>query len=92
MGFDNEALRLAYEKTVMKKQSMDWGYMNGHPAPLAREGAAHRRRRTGRRPGPRPVRAGGGTPPPPPAGEERRAREDMDRMRRLMEQMKREED
>ena len=29
MGFDNEALRLAYEKTVMKKQSMDWGYMNG---------------------------------------------------------------
>ncbi len=29
MGFDDEALRLAYEKTVMKKQSMDWGYMNG---------------------------------------------------------------
>ena len=29
MGFDNEALRLAYEKTVMKKGSMDWSYMNG---------------------------------------------------------------
>lgn len=29
MGFDDEALRMAYEKTVLKKQSMDWGYMNG---------------------------------------------------------------
>ncbi len=29
MGFDNEALRMAYERTVLKKQSMDWGYMNG---------------------------------------------------------------
>ena len=29
MGFDNEALRAAYERTVMKKQSMDWSYMNG---------------------------------------------------------------
>ncbi len=29
MGFDNEAIRMAYERTVLKKQSMDWGYMNG---------------------------------------------------------------
>ena len=29
MGFDDEALRMAYERTVLKKQSMDWGYMNG---------------------------------------------------------------
>ena len=29
MGFDNEALRMAYERTVLKKQSMDWTYMNG---------------------------------------------------------------
>lgn len=29
MGFDDEALPMAYEKTVLKKQSMDWGYMNG---------------------------------------------------------------
>ena len=29
MGFEDEAIRMAYEKTVLKKQSMDWGYMNG---------------------------------------------------------------
>jgi DnaD/phage-associated family protein len=29
MGFEDEALRMAYERTVLKKQSMDWGYMNG---------------------------------------------------------------
>ena len=29
MGFDDQALRLAYEKTVYKKQKMDWDYMNG---------------------------------------------------------------
>ena len=42
---------------------------------------------------PRPVRAGGRQKPapPPPADQERRAREDMDRLRRLMEQMKQEE-
>ncbi len=28
MGFPDEALRLAYEKTVLKKQSMNWPYMN----------------------------------------------------------------
>ena len=29
MGFDDEALRAAYERTIMKKQSLDWSYMNG---------------------------------------------------------------
>ena len=29
MGFDNESIRIAYERTVLKKQSMDWTYMNG---------------------------------------------------------------
>ena len=92
MGFDDEAIRMAYEKTVLKKQSMDWGYMNGilrrwHEKGLHTAAAVQAGDRD-----PRPARAGGGTPPPPPAGEERRAREDMDRMRRLMEQMKREED
>ena len=92
MGFADDAIRLAYERTVLKKQSMDWGYMNGilrrwHEKGLHTAAAVQAGDRD-----PRPVRAGGGTPPPPPAGEERRAREDMDRMRRLMEQMKREED
>ena len=28
MGFDDEMLRTAYERTIMKKQAMDWRYMN----------------------------------------------------------------
>ena len=91
MGFEDEALRLAYERTVLKKQSMDWGYMNGilrrwhekglHTAAAVRAGDRD----------PRPVQAGGERrPAPSPAGQERRVREDMERMRRLMEQMKRE--
>lgn len=92
MGFDDEAIRMAYEKTVLKKQSMDWGYMNGilrrwhekglHTAAAVRAGDRD----------PRPVRAGGQPIPPVPAQEEQRAREDMERMRRLMEQMKQEGD
>lgn len=90
LGFDDEAIRMAYERTVLKKQSMDWSYMNGilrrwhekglHTAAAVRAGDRD----------PRPVRAGGAPPAPPPAEQERRAREDMERMRRLMEQMKQE--
>ena len=91
MGFDDETLRMAYEKTVLKKQSMDWGYMNGilrrwHQKGLHTAAAIQAGDRD-----PRPVRAGGGPQPPQPAAQEQQAREDMDRMRRLMEQMKREE-
>ena len=85
MGFEDEAIRMAYEKTVLKKQSMDWGYMNGilrrwhekglHTAAAIRAG----------------VRAGGQVSRPPTPDQEQRAREDMDRIRRLMEQMKQEE-
>ncbi len=91
MGFDNEAIRMAYERTVLKKQSMDWSYMNGvlrhwHEKGLRTAAAI----RAGDR-DPRPVRAGGQkAPPPPPAAQEQRAREDMERVRRLMEQMRQE--
>ena len=92
LGFDDEAIRMAYERTVLKKQSMDWSYMNGilrrwhekglHTAAAIRSGDRD----------PRPVRAGGPqkAPPPPDPGQERRAREDMERLRRLMDQMKQE--
>ena len=94
MGFEDEAVRMAYERTVLKKQSMDWSYLNGilrrwhakglHTAAAIRAGDRD----------PRPVRAGGVQKAVslPSAGQERRAREDMERMRRLMEQMKQEED
>ena len=91
MGFDDESIRMAYERTVLKKQSMDWGYMNGilrrwHEKGLHTAAAV----RTGDR-DPRPVQAGAGNKRPPSAGQDQRAREDMERMRRLMEQMKQEE-
>ena len=67
MGFDDEALRAAYERTIMKKQSLDWSYMNGQAAPVTPQSQAAASR------------------------EDQRAREDMERIRRLMEQMKQEE-
>jgi hypothetical protein len=69
---------------------MDWGYMNGilrrwHEKGLHTAAAIQVGDRD-----PRPILAGGRTPPPAPAAEEQQTREDMDRMRRLLEQMKKE--
>ena len=74
----------------MKKQSMDWSYMNGilrrwHEKGLHTLAAIQAGDRD-----PRPVQA---APAPSPAQTDReaqQAREDMERMRRLMEQMKKE--
>lgn len=92
MGFDDEAIRMAYERTVLKKQSMDWSYMNGilrrwHEKGLHTAAAIQAGDRD-----PRPVRAGGPPQkaPPPSTDQERRARENVERTRRLMEQMKQE--
>ena len=92
MGFDDEALRMAYERTVLKKQSMDWGYMNGilrrwHEKGLHTAAAIQAGDRD-----PRPVRAGGQRSVPVSPAQTQRDREDMERMRRLMEQMKGKED
>lgn len=91
MGFDNETIRMAYEKTVLKKQSMDWSYMNGilrrwHEKGLHTAAAVQAGDRD-----PGVLRPGGVTQPPQSAQVDQQAQEDMDRMRRLMEQMKREE-
>ena len=92
MGFEDEVIRMAYERTVLKKQSMEWGYMNGilrrwHEKGLHTAAAVRSGDRT-----PRPVRAGGTQKAAPPSADrERRTREDMERMHRLMEQMKQEE-
>ena len=90
MGFDNEALRMAYERTIMKKQSMDWSYMNGilrrwHEKGLHTAAAIQ----TGDR-DPRPIQAGGAKPDSH-TQDAQRTREDMDRMRRMLELMKKEE-
>ena len=90
MGFEDEAIRMAYEKTVLKKQSMDWGYMNGilrrwHEKGLHTAAAIQAGDRD-----PRPIRAGASQGAQSSAQEDQRVREDMERMRRLMEQMKQE--
>ena len=91
MGFDDETIRMAYEKTVMKKQSMDWGYMNGilrrwHEKGLHTAAAVQ----TGDR-DPRAIRAGGAVVPAAADQVDQSAREDMERMRRMLEEMKKEE-
>ena len=91
MGFQDDALYLAYERTVMKKQAMDWGYMNGilrrwHEKGLHSAAAV----RTGdQKP---PASRGGVWSAPQPNQEEsdRRAREDMERARRLLQKLKEE--
>lgn len=89
MGFDDGALRVAYEKTVLKKQAMDWGYMNGilrrwHQKGLHTAAAIQAGDRD-----PRPLRAGQ-PPQEAPADQEKRTRENMERMRRMLDQMKEE--
>lgn len=87
MGFQDDAIRLAYERTVLKKQTMNWGYMNAilrrwHEKGLHTAAAV----RAGDR-GPAPVR-GAAPVRTDRAAENRRAREDMERLRRMMDEMK----
>lgn len=87
MGFDDEAIRLAYERTIMKKQAMSWPYMDSilkswhqkglHTVAQIEAGDSRRPRR----PAAVPVPATGGDA-------DRRAREDMERMRELLRKEK----
>ena len=85
MGFDNQALRLAYEKTVYKKQEMDWDYMNGillgwhrknlHTLAEIETGDSH----------PRPTAPPAMQDHPAQPGEaDRRVREDLERVREFL--------
>lgn len=88
MGFDDETIALAYEKTVLKKGSLNWAYMNSilrswhqknlHTRKQVEEGDSAWRKQNpsaGTRPG-------GGQVPPQRAQE--RLREDMDWMDRFL--------
>ena len=87
MGFEDEAIRMAYELTVMKKQAMNWAYMN---AILRRwhEQGMHTAAQ---------IRAGDRAPrrtaasSAPPASPDRGAREDLERARRLLQPMTQEQ-
>lgn len=83
MGFTDEAIRLAYERTVLKKQSMNWPYMNSILKSWHQKGfhtpEAIQSGDTARKAAP----AGTVNPPAPaaPGETERRVREDLERMR-----------
>ena len=101
MGFDNDALRLAYEKTVMgtASKSMDWRYMNKiltrwheaglHTAAQIETGDKAAARSPRRRPA--SVSAIGTTPGVINQGPDQQALADMERMRRYLEKMKQEQ-
>lgn len=93
MGFGDDAIRLAYEKTVLKKQSMNWPYTDSILKSWHQKGlhtAAQVNAQDGRRPR-RPAATGAGATAPQPAGgaADQRARADMERLR---EQMRREKE
>lgn len=88
MGFDSDALRLAYEKTVMgtASRTMDWRYMNKillrwHEKGLHTVAQVQAGDSAPRRPAPQPASA----------DPDRRAREDAERARRLLQQMTQEQ-
>lgn len=91
MGFGDDAIRLAYEKTVMKKQSMSWPYMDSILKSWHQKGlhtAKQVEAQDSQRPR-RPATGAGATVPQPTHGEaEARAKADMERMRQLMRKEK----
>ena len=91
-GFADDALSLAYEKTVMKKGSMDWSYMNGilrrwhekglHTAAAVTAADSDYPRRT-----PHPAATAPGALHQAPASQ---VHQDMERARRMMQKLKKE--
>lgn len=93
MGFDDDAIRLAYEKTIMKKNALNWAYLNSilknwHEKglhTLAQIQAGDHDRSTALTTAPQPQ------PAVPAGAADQRARDDMERMRAYMEQLRKEE-
>lgn len=97
MGFPDEVIRLAYEKTVFQKQSMSWPYMSSILKRWHQQGLhslSDVQNAESRRKPLRPAAGGGAgaTAPQPgrPGEAEDRARADMERLRRRMAQEKKE--
>lgn len=94
-GFDEDAIVLAYERTLLRKGSFHWAYMNSilknwHAAGLHTAAQVETGDGKGKGGSPRSV---GPTAAPGQAGEaDRRAKEDMERMRRFMEREREKEE
>ena len=91
MGFADDAIRMAYERTVLKKQPMNWPYMNSilkswhqkglHTAAAVASSDSAYKAGSGMAPAPAPT---------PPGAADRRAREDMEQLRALMRRQREE--
>ena len=82
MGFSDDVLRLAYEKTVYKKQQMDWDYT------LAEIEAGDKPARTAQSAPSAGSRPAMQDHPAAPGDVDRRVREDLERMREFLRQEK----
>lgn len=86
MGFEDGAIRLAYERTVLQKGNMNWPYLNSilkswhqkglHTVAQVQAGDSDRPRVSS---APQPM-------PTPPGEADRRVREDLERMREYLRQ------
>ena len=84
-GFEDGAVRLAYEKTVLKKQAMNWPYMNSILRSWHQKGLRAKEEilKAEQWKSPEVPASAVGRPPAPVAGE--RIRQDMDRLDRLFQ-------
>jgi DnaD/phage-associated family protein len=88
MGFEDEAIRMAYEKTVLKKQAMNWPYMNSilrswHQKGLHTKAEIQAKEQGGWK---RPQMSTAATKPMDSSEVQDRLRQDLDRLDRLLEQ------
>ena len=91
-GFTDEAVSMAFERTVLRKGSLNWAYMNSilknwhasglHTPEQIELGDARHKPTT-------PQQTGNAAPPQAAMAAEDRARDDMERMRRFLEEEKR---
>lgn len=86
LGFDDETLRMAYEKTVFKKGTMNWSYMNAILKRWHEQGITTIDQVRANENRPKPAQGAASSSPQ----DSQRAQEDMQRIRRLMQQMKQE--
>ena len=87
-SFEDEAIRLAYEKTVLKKQAMNWPYMNSILRSWHQKGLRTKEeilKAEQWKPPQAPIAVAGRQAPAPDAGE--RLRQDMDRLDRLLDRV-----
>lgn len=92
MGFPDEVIRLAYEKTIMQTQKLSWKYLDSILTDWHQKGLRTVKdisEKDSSRPR-RPKPGAGATAPQPaaPGEADRRAREDMERLRELMRKEK----